>query len=466
MNKCLDGDSLFGNTSSPAALSPAPPEAEPGLPAAGGLLHLEGRVQCMLCGHDVTPYNDQRRCQHLDRCADKLPQAGDGTMTGKRYACILCKKDLSGRDIHSRVGHVRKCARKNRVSVADMGNLLAQSKIEDRMPEVGSVLPKRAPTIPKLTRTAKEDAALTASGLSNDASALSGGLSLDSQHDLAGFRISQRHGTTSAAVSSNPAATAQQLALLPFEDDLDSSSQLDIDNIAPESTLAAKYSRDGGSPRRQRLNLWSFQGMDSVDAFDGRSAKPFAGLVPAASSSPPKSQHSMELPPSSLMSQSGAGAVDALVELFDQEDLLEDRSQGTARRRLNYLEEDPSGARGKKRSREPEAIQDPRALARPPEVKRPKVEIFDLRDVESRLSEVLHSSALRMEEAKARLDAKVAKAQTKFHTEVHSNNLIPSRARGLIFLLRVAWSNHTRKGRKNFADFRSIRAIDFSGASI
>lgn len=86
---------------------------------------------------------------------------------------------------------------------------------------------------------------------------------LDSQHDLAGFRMSQYHHQRSNAAEK--LTTVEKLAQLPFEDEFEfgaSQTQTTSEFRPPPSALASKYARQGGSPRKRILNLWSVQCVD------------------------------------------------------------------------------------------------------------------------------------------------------------------------------------------------------------
>jgi hypothetical protein len=319
----------------------------------------------MMCGTDISQYNLQRKMQHLHRCAEKIPRDGDGMMTGERYACVLCKFDLSSSDTASRINHIKKCALKKGVSVTEMGKIMAESKLEDRMPRnIASARPKAPPTIPGAPKSANEERLQLAMAISASEKPLeplesqfsSGGLSLDSQHDLAGFRMSQHHSAQRNQHFKPSSSTASQLAKLPFEDEDALASQIGSDEppvMAIPSALASKYSRQGGSPRKK--NLWSLQGMDSVAAFGSsptRSSPVLRRVIPSTvhmendnepavvlspQLSPVKRPSSGDALPmgTMAMSQTGGGAVDALVDLFDEEDALEDRD-ASARRRLEF----------------------------------------------------------------------------------------------------------------------------------
>lgn len=132
----------------------------------GGVVVVGGRSLCIVCNYDITTYNQQRRMQHLDRCTEKIPMEGDGTINGKRYACILCKKDLSSSNSSARIAHVRKCASKKRISVAEMGKIIAESKIEDRMPQLGAVHSKKRETVPGAPKSRKQEEIQLAAALS------------------------------------------------------------------------------------------------------------------------------------------------------------------------------------------------------------------------------------------------------------------------------------------------------------
>lgn len=100
---------------------------------------------CIICGKDLTKYNEARRTQHVNRCVDESesqtprnesqgstsaaeeqPQGTYGSIIDAQWFCLICSKDFSSLKIKGRMTHLKACAKKNSISPNQLKTLQEQ----------------------------------------------------------------------------------------------------------------------------------------------------------------------------------------------------------------------------------------------------------------------------------------------------------------------------------------------------